>query len=414
MKKQLSLLFVLMLALAACGGDSNNDENTTATPVEDVREDLGGSGQRVEPLALPTRDPDQAWIAANEPILADNVFRVANLGRIDPDGTTTVFAHSFSADGTQLALLNNDFLLGYDLITGESIFTNTRQETTSLYFSPDKESFFALTASGEGLVFDVERGQRRYTFQAHPAFSRTTAYHAASGLLAVGGTDGTIKVWDMIERVSLVTIDAHEGGVGQMRFNADGTRLASAGADQQVIVWDWQNREALITVDNGSPVTNLALNPVGDLVVMSGIDFAMVWQVEEGTFLYTLQLGEGGASEVLAFSPDGRYLVTGGTALDTVIWVAETGAVALMLEGVGGQRMSAAFSPDGQLLIVSVLGQPVNLYNLAALTEETVQQAALDVGSQNIVNVSFSPDGYVLLFFDAAGIVYAWGIAPET
>src|SRR5690606_4887849 len=104
------LAFFAALLLSACA-----DTGLPVTPTPTTRP---------EPTALPPLD---AWTQAAAPITLDNVQQITQLGRLDaPEPPSTLFAHALSLDNAYLAGLHNDFLLVWDLVTGELILANDR------------------------------------------------------------------------------------------------------------------------------------------------------------------------------------------------------------------------------------------------------------------------------------------------
>jgi WD40 repeat protein len=132
--------------------------------------------------------------------------------------------------------------------------------------------------------------------------------------------------------------------------------------------------------------------------------------VADQLFLFDLQTGRGGSSDVLMYSPDGQYLVNGGGIPDMMIWNAETGDFVALLPGVGADRTSATFSPDGDFLLASVLDGPTTLWDMRNIGDTTVVRANLEVGTRRVLDVDWTDDGYVMLFFDAVGPIYVWGV----
>src|SRR4051812_48711478 len=75
---------------------------------------------------LPTLPPP-AWVPVAQEIKLANVTNIAYLGRLDAKSTpSTVFAYAFSPDGSRLVGLNNEQLIGWDLVTGKLLFNTAR------------------------------------------------------------------------------------------------------------------------------------------------------------------------------------------------------------------------------------------------------------------------------------------------
>ncbi|MFW5691276.1 MAG: WD40 repeat domain-containing protein [Chloroflexota bacterium] len=406
------LLLVLTL-LAACGGaDDTPGPVTTApdpTPTVEIIEALGDFALR-GPETFGQAVP--GWQAPETPISVETVASVTELGVLDAPGRrSTVFSYDFSPDGTALAALNNTLVIAWDLITGTLLLNNTRQDDLRVYYSPGKDELYSVRADGTGVIYDAERGRETYTFRSQDAFNQQMVYDQRSGMLAVGGSDGGVRVWDMLARAAAVTLNAHNGSVARLAFSPDGRLLATGGDDQRVIVWDWAEREALATFELGARPANLAFSSDSSLIAVGAPSFVSVWAVD-GEFRYTLQTGAGGAADVLEFSPGDRYLLTGGQIPDMIVWRVDDGEVAALLPGVGGDRVGAAFSPDGDLLLTSVLDGPVSLWDVTRIVDQTIPRADLPLEAPRVLDVAFTPDGFQMLLFEAEGPIRVWGVPP--
>ncbi|GAB4513551.1 MAG: hypothetical protein OHK0046_14370 [Anaerolineae bacterium] len=392
---------LLIMLLAACGAENTPDPTTPPTV-------LGPNDRVLTPLP-----PAPSWRQPAEAITRDNVAQAELLGRLDTFGTpSTLFSFDFSPDGTSLLALDNERIVGWDLITGQRTITTTRDGEASIYYAPDKTEFYATDTNGLVGIYG-EDGAYINDFLAHPEFNGETAYYdgGESGLLALGGLDGTVKVWDMAERRSLVTFEAHELGVNELAFSTDGTLLATA-FDDEVKIWDWRARTLLSTLDtNNVVVRRMTFSPDNRRLALGTSRYIALWTVPDGVFVASTPL-QTGLVDVLMYAPDGRYIIAGGDSPDMLVIQAETGEVAARLPGIGGNVASAAFSPDGELLLAAVLDGPVTLWDMTQITDETVQRATLDVGTDRVLDVAFTTDGFLMLFFDAIGPVYVWGI-PE-
>jgi WD40 repeat protein len=57
-------------------------------------------------------------------------------------------------------------------------------------------------------------------------------------LLASGGGDQTIRLWDLASGTCTQVLQGHTGWVRSLRFSPDGQRLVSGGEDSTIAVWD--------------------------------------------------------------------------------------------------------------------------------------------------------------------------------
>ena len=80
-----------------------------------------------------------------------------------------------------------------------------------------------------GLVLDTKKKVEVSCISASPADSR---------VLAVGYSDGSIRLWDVGTRQADVTFTGHRTSVTCLAWDAAGLRLVSGSKDSSVIVWD--------------------------------------------------------------------------------------------------------------------------------------------------------------------------------
>lgn len=385
----------LLIVLAAC--TASQPSETPAGPRGTV------------PTATP---PPPVYSEPQTAITRDTIAQLAYLGRLDaPSRPSTVFAYDFSPDGTRLAALNNDLLLNWNLVTGDVVFSNQRSNHAWVFYSSDKDEIYAIRTTGEVDIFETERGSLENTFQGHTRFVSLLDFYQRDGWLAMGGEDGTVKVWDSYGRQSLATLTAHDSAITALAFSHDGERLAASAEDGIVRLWDWQKRERLAEFDhNGALVTKIVFAPDGLSFATLTPSAVFLWSLEAGNLLHVLQTGPSEGGEVLVFSPDGQYLVTSGASENMNLWNPENGNLVGRLPEISGNRVSAAFSPGGDFLVTSMLEGPVVLWDMGQISSEAIGRANIDFITRQALMVDWTPDGFTLAVFDSTGPVYVWGV----
>src|SRR5262249_28688289 len=149
---------------------------------------------------------------------------------------------AFSPDGKRLGSAGVDGTVRlWDLSSGQVVRTYS-EHTQPL--APDGLAFGAdsqhLTSVSVGGGVKVWGGATRATLSTShidgPLVS--CAFRRDGQWLALGGEDGTVKVYQTDPWKEVRTLEAHASEVRYLALSPDGRRLASAGDDRTLKVWD--------------------------------------------------------------------------------------------------------------------------------------------------------------------------------
>ena len=285
---------------------------------------------------------------------------------------------------------------------------------TEIAYSPDGTRIAAATRKDIWL-YDARSGVTLKLLTGHTDSVLTVAFSPGGHTLASGGSDGTVRGWNVRSGTLFETITGHGGSVRSVRFSPDGSTLASAGEDKLIRLWDVWNADLKRTlVGHSEPVHTVAFSPDGLTIASGSRDGAiMLWDVRSGNKLHTLEGHEEPVSSV-AFSPDGRTLASTGRPYgvnprlsrfgELKLWDTHTGEQVRTLEGHLHTVGSVAFSPDGD-----VLASGGGWYDdtVRFWDTRTGEEVRILEGHTGVDSIAFSPYG-VKLATASSGSVRLW------
>lgn len=189
------------------------------------------------------------------------------------------------------------------------------------------------------------------------AVVNSLAFNPQGNILAIGGDDKIIKLWDFNTQKVLAGLSGHTQAVKSLAFSPNGQILASASDDHTIKLWNVNTYEEIFTLCGHShTVKSVAFSPE-TLASASWDKTGKIWVVNTGEEILTLT-GHQLQVSSLAFSPQGKLLATG--SLDRTIHLWQLPIQALknrpdysLLATFSGHAwavLSVAFSPDGQIL----------------------------------------------------------------
>ncbi|MDQ3786557.1 MAG: WD40 repeat domain-containing protein, partial [Actinomycetota bacterium] len=278
----------------------------------------------------------------------------------------------------------------------------------------------------------------------HEGPVQSVAFSPDGDRLVSGGTDGTVRVWDMATREGRVLFTPGEA-VNAVEFSPDGTRLAVGSTDESLYLLDAKTGDVRERIEHGAPVVAVAFSPDGRTVVSSN-GTPQLWDVGSGRQLGQPLLGHEKIVTSVIFTEDGDQILTSSTDGTIRVWDAATQTQVRAIETAGpclflaydpeyeqvacrdgvaigrfdvatGERVGEpltghtntiqdlAFGRGGQVLASTSEDRTVRLWSLATGQQIGEPMRASD---DDTFGVAFSPDDRVLAVASGDGNIVLW------
>lgn len=303
---------------------------------------------------------------------------------------------SFSPCGQMLACGSGETIHIWNRQTGLKRLINTSAQVTSVKFSPDgkylasghrsqtsSEHDFFLRENNDDVcvvrLWDAKTLECIKTFRGDQHGGMfAVAFSPDSQIIATGGADQIIRLWDIRNGACLHTLQGHSGWIYSLTFSADGKYLASAGEDEtEVFLWDLGTFQMMALEGHTESVHCVAFTPDGKYLVSGSDDETIcLWNLHHN-FACTILKGNLCSVWAIACSLDSRFIVSGSRDADENpvirVWSINEQCSVSIVTGHLDCITSLSFSPSGRTLASSSFDCSVRTWNVATET-------ALNVG----------------------------------
>ncbi len=248
-----------------------------------------------------------------------------------------------------------------------------RQEVTGIAFTAHKGRPMIVSSAldSTAIVWDATSKEKGKQVLRHPSgvgarcVAATGARAAPAHLVATGGTDGKVRLWDLAKPDAIPESplaefeEGHGSAVTVAAFSPDGKFLATA-AGRDVFLWDVAARKKkyALPVEHLDDITALSFTPQCTLVTVARDKTARIYTV--GTEAATpapdgLLDHRSGTVDVLGLSADGsRMFFDRDAGRMDIVALADRGTLGTLQNG-GALRFAglALFSPDDKYALTA-------------------------------------------------------------
>ena len=270
-----------------------------------------------------------------------------------------------------------------------------------------------------------------YFLFGHQDQVRSVAISPDGRLLASGGFDGSIRLWDLSTGEAIgPPLSAHSDNVSSLAFSPDGRYLASGRFDDSIIIWDLDSQLPAMPPLNGhvGDIWSLSYSPAGETLIAGSSDGNIVfWDARMGQTIGEPLAAHSATIADIAISSNGRLLASAGRDNTVRVWdmteIEKTRQLGPDLQGHSGLDRAVAFSSDSHILAIDADDNTIQLWDISDANRaaefgelrDAVNYKQVGFPLQGhegwITSLTFRPGGTYLASADRNGSIFLWDVS---
>jgi serine/threonine protein kinase len=291
---------------------------------------------------------------------------------------------------------------------------------TALAFAPDGQLLVTGGTDRSIKLWNLGRGEPLHTFpgrslwfgNGHGDRVHSLVFTDEGDTLVSGSDDGLVKLWDIPNRKLKATLERQGWDITTLAISQDGRILATGSSDGAVHLWDMQRQIPRGDfIHHRDRITSLLIHPDHRTIISASADrLIRVWDLHTGQLLNTL-VGHGDGVSAIAPIPGWHSLVSSSWDSTLKLWDLDSRHPVQTLNGHAEAALRVAVSPAGDYIASGGQDGLILLWELEWVDglPQVYQAPPWRLHqSWGIVALAFSPDGLTLVSSSNDETVSIW------
>lgn len=237
-----------------------------------------------------------------------------------------------------------------------SIQTSHSSAVNQIVYSHNGEWIASASEDKTIKIWSNRTGKLIQTIDNFGYVAKALAFHPRMNLLAA--TAGSkIYFWNIKDGTVIAELDGHRDEIYSIDFNGDGNLLASGGMDETIIIWNVRKRKKIKRLRERIPYTNTIYSVVmtddGEYVFAAGEDiYIKKWDWRRRKIVDKLPMHPNRINS-LALNRYNTLLASASNDRSIKVWNVMTGDLLVTLENFDSPVEEATFHPSSDRLLAA-------------------------------------------------------------
>jgi len=282
----------------------------------------------------------------------------------------------------------------------------THERVTAISYSPDGRLLASGGRDGTVRIWDMRTGDETISLLHDSDQVLFTTFTPNSESIIFQSSTGILYTWIFSDAQAAPQrlYDSHEVG-WLVALSPDSSLLASTREGHVVHLWKTTARQQLAVLSgHQDEVRAFSFSANSEILASGSRDGTIIlWSSNTGEKIGQMTGNWSKIVYSLSFSPDGARLAsTSGD--DILIWELHTFSIIVTLRGNQGPVLLVRYSPDGKSLVSTARPWMLRLWTLR---DDGAEASSIVLGNTTHA-VVFSPDGLYMASVSSDGNIYIW------
>ena len=282
-------------------------------------------------------------------------------------------SYSLDDDVTKISKQARNLLSSFSSIKGgeaEKVYRGANFPLKTLAVSPEGRLLAVGGEFGTLVLFDVQTGELLQRLEGHKKIIKSVVFTSQGDYLLSTGNDKQIIIWQRQgNQFKLYKQWQAPEQVNALAIHPEGHLLATGGEDNVVTLWDFDTNKVvrrLIQHSERISMRGLNFNAKGNLLASASYDnTAIIWEVSTGKALQVLT-GHSDHVYNVVFNADSKIIATSSKDKTVRLWHTENGQLSQILTGHQKGVFTLTFIANSHLLVSAGFDKTIRLWDTSS------------------------------------------------